>query len=69
MCPTPYSYNTMLTRWIDLLQPVPNQTFPVIYDSGASKASSGFKEEFVGEIPPPNELWLDEMVDGMLIEG
>ena len=42
--PTPYSYNTMLTGGVDLLRSAPNQNFPVMFDSGASNAISGFKE-------------------------
>ena len=59
MRPTPYSYNTILIGGVDLLRSAPNQIFPVIFDSGASKAISGFKEDFVGEIiPPPNSVTL-----------
>ena len=69
ICPTPYSYNTMLTSGVDLLRTT-NTTFPVICDSGASKAISGFKVDFVGEIVvPPRKLRLGRMSDGMLIEG
>ena len=59
----------MLTGGVDLLHTA-HKTFPAIFDSGASKAISGFKSDFVGEItPPPKELRLGGMSDGMLIEG
>ena len=65
MCPTPCNYNTMLIDGVDLLWTT-NTTFPVIFDSGASKAISGFKEDFVGEIVSPSiELHLCGMADVM----
>ena len=69
ICSTPYSYNTMLTGGVDLLRTT-NNTFLVIFNSGASKAISGFKEDFVDKIlAPPRELRLGIIEDGMFIEG
>ena len=69
MCPIPCIYNTMLTGGVDLLRKT-NNIFPVTFDSGLSKAISGFKKEFVGEIvASPRKLRLEGREDGMLIEG
>ena len=44
--------------------------FPVIFDSGASKAISGFKEDFVkGVKGAPAGMTLGGMADGMAIAG
>ena len=69
MYPTPCGYSNMLTSGVDLLRTT-NTTFSVMFDSGSSKAISGFKEDFVGEImAPTKELCLGGMTDEMLIEG
>lgn len=48
----------------------PLSLFQVIFDSGASKAISGYKENFIGEIVTPDtEMCLGGMANGMLIEG
>ena len=49
MCPTPCGCNIILTGSLGLLY-TENQRFPVIFDSGASIAISGFNSDFVGEI-------------------
>ena len=60
----------MLNGGVDLLCSDPNQIFPVIFDSGANKVISGFKEDFVGGIAtPPNALKLGGTLDEILIEG
>jgi hypothetical protein len=46
------------------------RNFPVIFDTGASLAISGNKEDFVGKITTPNhDLRLGGMGQGMKIEG
>ena len=55
----------MLPGGVGLLHTA-HKAFPVIFDSGASKALIGFKSDFVREIiPPPIQLHLGGMADGM----
>ena len=68
MCLTPCGYTTMLNGGMDLLH-MTHKIFLGIFDSGASKAISGFRSDFSGEVtPPPKELRLGGMSNRMLIE-
>ena len=70
-CISPTSYNASLTGSTSFLNRIgPLSLFQVIFDSGASKAISGYKEDFIGEIiTPDTEMRLGGMANGMLIEG
>ena len=47
-----------------------NKKFPIIFDSGASVAISGFKNDFVSDIQEPSsEIRLGGMANGMLVKG
>jgi len=49
---------------------VGSESFPVIFDSGASLAISGNREDFVGDlVTPKTDLRLGGMAQGMKIEG
>ena len=70
-CISPTSYNASLpgsTSFINRVGPL--SLFQVIFDSCASKAISGSKEDFIGEIVTlDTEMRFGGMVNGMLIEG
>ena len=70
-CISPTSYNASLTGSTSFLNRIgPLSLFQVIFDLGASKAISGYKEDFIGEIiTPDTEMRLGGMANGMLIEG
>ena len=65
---SPSAYHAIATTTIN---PVSVSTcFPVIFDSGASKAISGNLDDFAGPITPaPPNLTLGGMANGMKIEG
>ena len=69
--PTAMAYNASLTGRIDPLQlSKDNPSFPIVFDSGASLAISGNKDDFIGPIRGFSEVRrLGGMAGGMLIEG
>ena len=77
-CSSPQMCTASVFDWIQTDEPClyhsetshKGNRFPVIFDSGASLAVSGFKEDFCGHIPRPSQtLSLGGMAQGMPIEG
>lgn len=57
-------------NFLDCLAPSRFNRFPVIFDSGASIAISGNKNDFIGAlVPPATDLWLGGMASGAKVEG
>ena len=68
--PTPLAYNAAIMGRVDLYQPHPPSSFPVIFDTGASLAISPSKDDFAGTITPfDTPQRLGGMANGMNIEG
>ena len=72
-CPTPRIYNALTTGNIgpSFINPITSiKEFPIIFDSGASVAISGFKEDFISTLnSPKKEIRLGGMANGMPVEG
>ena len=65
-------YNALATDNIGppFINPITSKEFPILFDSGASVAISGFKEDFVSELNrPKTDIRLGGMANGMPVEG
>ena len=74
-CPNPKICNALVGENVDssLFHPLSSSTikkFPIIFDSGASVAISGYKDDFISELKEPSsEIRLGGMANGMLVKG
>ena len=74
-CPDPRIYNALTEENTNssLFHPLLSSTakkFPIIFDSGASVAISGYKDDFISELKEPSsEIRLGGMANGMLVKG
>ena len=71
-CPIPKIYNILANGNIgpNFMDPITSKEFPILFDSGASVAISGFKEDFIADLNrPKTDIRLGGMANGMLVEG
>ena len=74
-CPSPKICNALVGENIDssLFHPLSssvNKKFPIIFDSGASVAISGYRNDFISDLKEPSsEIRLGGMANGMLVKG
>ena len=66
-------YNTVIKGDIgpSFIDPISfSKEFPIIFDSGASVAITGYKKDFISDLThPKTETRLGGMANGMLVEG